>query len=83
MPRVTDFDTRMGAVIRRLRRAKEMPQAKLGEHLGGITFQQVQKYETGKNRLSAAHVPALCEALDVKPTELFQMVDEEFDQVAT
>jgi transcriptional regulator with XRE-family HTH domain len=33
----------------------EMSQAKLGDELG-ITFQQVQKYENGANRLSASKV---------------------------
>jgi DNA-binding transcriptional regulator YiaG len=47
-------DKSIGARIREGRRALNMPQESLGELLG--TFQQVQKYESGRNRVSAARL---------------------------
>lgn len=36
-----------------------------------ITFQQVQKYEKGLNRLPAGRMLAICLALDITPNDLF------------
>ena len=41
-----------------------MTQAGLGEKLG-VTLQQVQKYEKGANRVSAARLFEVCEVLNV------------------
>jgi transcriptional regulator with XRE-family HTH domain len=41
--------------MRECRRAINMTQANLGEKLG-VTFQQIQKYEKGRNRVSAARL---------------------------
>ena len=41
-----------------------MSQTRLGE-LVGVTFQQIQKYEKGANRISAARMQQLAEALEV------------------
>lgn len=49
-----------GAVLREERQAAGLSQTALGEALG-VTFQQVQKYERGKNRISA---PVLIDAAD-------------------
>jgi transcriptional regulator with XRE-family HTH domain len=46
-----------------------MSQEKLGEKLG-LTFQQVQKYEKGVNRISASRLFHMAEALDV-PIQFF------------
>lgn len=50
--RATDDDARIGAFLRRRRIAHGWTQAQMGE-LMGVTYQQLHKYETGKNRLSA------------------------------
>lgn len=47
------IDIGVGARIRIRRRELGVSQAALGEHLG-LTFQQVQKYERGSNRVSAS-----------------------------
>lgn len=62
-------DVAIGARVRRARRESEMSQEKLAGLLG-ITFQQVQKYENGKNRLSGARLVAVARALD-RPIEYF------------
>jgi transcriptional regulator with XRE-family HTH domain len=43
----------------------------LGEKLG-VSFQQVQKYERGVNRVSAARLFDICEALDVSLASMFE-----------
>ena len=43
----------------------------LGEKLG-VTFQQIQKYEKGRNRVSAARLFMICEALDVSFASMFE-----------
>jgi transcriptional regulator with XRE-family HTH domain len=46
-----------------------MSQEKLGDHLG-VTFQQVQKYEKGMNRIGASRLQNASRALEV-PVEFF------------
>lgn len=48
--RTTDFDARIGQNLRALRLRHGLSQEALGTLLG-VTFQQVQKYENGANRL--------------------------------
>jgi transcriptional regulator with XRE-family HTH domain len=52
----------VGKRIRCLRLNRHMSQQQLGAKLG-ITFQQVQKYEKGKNRLSVTRLAQLAQAL--------------------
>jgi transcriptional regulator with XRE-family HTH domain len=47
-----------------------MSQAKLGALLG-VTFQQVQKYERGTNRIGSGRLHKIAEALDVPVTFFF------------
>ena len=47
-----------------------MSQAQLGEKLG-VTFQQVQKYENGKNRVGASRLQMISTALDVTVGQFF------------
>jgi transcriptional regulator with XRE-family HTH domain len=54
-------DEYIGARMREGRLALKMSQTDLGEKLG-VTFQQVQKYEKGANRVSAARLFEICEA---------------------
>ena len=48
-----------------------MSQQKLGGELG-ITFQQVQKYENGTNRISASRLQAMCDILQVPVSFFFE-----------
>lgn len=57
-------DVHVGSRIRMRRQLIGMSQEKLGELLG-ITFQQVQKYENGRNRVSAGRLYELAKALGV------------------
>ena len=57
-------DVRVGSRIRMRRQLIGMSQEKLGEALG-LTFQQVQKYERGVNRIGASRLFDLSRVLDV------------------
>ena len=57
-------DQHVGRAIRELRRRQNVSQEKLAEILG-LTFQQVQKYEKGSNRVSASKLYEVSRALGV------------------
>jgi transcriptional regulator with XRE-family HTH domain len=57
--------------MREGRRALKMSQERLGGLLG-VTFQQIQKYEKGTNRVSAARLFVICEALDISLASMFE-----------
>jgi transcriptional regulator with XRE-family HTH domain len=59
-----------------------MTQQQLGETVG-IKFQQIQKYETGMNRVSASRLWDIASALDVPINFFFEGVDEDVEGVAT
>ncbi len=59
-----DADIEMGRRIRQRRRETGISQKELAGHLG-LTFQQVQKYEKGINRVGAALLQQIAEVLGV------------------
>jgi len=59
-----DIDRHVGSRVRMRRMLIGMSQEKLGEALG-LTFQQVQKYEKGTNRISASRLQQIAAALGV------------------
>lgn len=63
-------DQYVGRRLKLLRRQSHISQKALAERLG-ITFQQIQKYEKGLNRLPAGRMLAICLALDITPNDLF------------
>lgn len=64
------IDRHMGARIRHRRREVGISQAKLAETLG-LSFQQVQKYEIGANRVSASTLWRISQMLGVAPSYWF------------
>ncbi|MCJ8510057.1 helix-turn-helix domain-containing protein [Rhizobium lemnae] len=58
------IDVHVGSRIRLRRTMLGMSQEKLGDSLG-ITFQQVQKYEKGANRVGASRLQHIAEILNV------------------
>src|SRR3984957_9384615 len=64
------IDSLVGARIRLLRQRRKMSQEELGKAIG-VTFQQVQKYENGKNRIGASRLNMVAAALNVPISELF------------
>ncbi|MFN0219398.1 MAG: helix-turn-helix domain-containing protein [Hyphomicrobium sp.] len=67
--RANPMDVHVGARVRLRRMLLGMSQEKLGEHLG-LTFQQVQKYEKGVNRIGASRLFDLARVLGV-PVQFF------------
>ncbi|HEV2565972.1 MAG TPA: helix-turn-helix domain-containing protein [Microvirga sp.] len=65
----SDVDRYIGCQIRLRRTAVGMSQEKLGESIG-ITFQQVQKYERGMNRVGAARLQSIAHVLGL-PIDCF------------
>lgn len=65
-----EVDTRVGQRVRARRIEIGMSQEALGEKLG-LTFQQVQKYEKGTNRIGASRMSAIAETLGVSIAYLF------------
>lgn len=62
-------DSHVGARLRLRRTLMGMSQTELAKAVG-LTFQQVQKYESGANRISASRLYHIAEALDV-PVSFF------------
>ena len=65
------IDIHVGSRVRLRRNILGMSQAKLGEHLG-ITFQQIQKYEKGTNRVGASRLQAISSILGVPVAFFFE-----------
>jgi transcriptional regulator with XRE-family HTH domain len=57
--------------MRARRELRGLPQKELARQLG-ISFQQVQKYESGANRISASKMWQICEVLDITPGYCFE-----------
>ncbi|MDR0556206.1 MAG: helix-turn-helix domain-containing protein [Holosporaceae bacterium] len=60
----TDLDSYMGSRVKARRSFLGMSQEKLGKYLG-VTFQQIQKYEKGSNRISASTLYNIARVLAV------------------
>ena len=67
-------DVELGRRLRLRRVEQEMSQSELADMLG-ITFQQVQKYEKGVNRIGASRLQHIATALDVPVTFFFDDAD--------
>lgn len=69
-----DVDAHVGARLRQRRMLLGISQEQLAEMLG-LTFQQVQKYERGTNRVSASRLFQLARALDTPITWFFDEME--------
>ena len=65
------IDKHVGARVRMRRMMMSMSQEKLGDALG-LTFQQVQKYEKGTNRIGASRLQQISEILQVSVSFFFE-----------
>ena len=64
-------DKHVGSRVRMRRMMLGMSQEKLGDSLG-LTFQQIQKYEKGTNRVGASRIQQISEILQVPVSFLFE-----------
>jgi transcriptional regulator with XRE-family HTH domain len=72
MPKqTTDVDRLVGIRITALRKARGMSQTALGTAVG-VTFQQVQKYEKGQNRVGAGRLREIARLLEVPVSAFFE-----------
>ena len=69
--RVTEQDRLVGQRIKMLRKSKGVSQTALGRALG-VTFQQIQKYENGVNRVGASRLSEVGRALEVPVSTFFE-----------
>lgn len=69
------IDVHVGIRVRLRRTLLGLSQGQLGKAVG-LTFQQVQKYERGSNRISASRLFDLSRALDVPINFFFDAMDE-------
>jgi transcriptional regulator with XRE-family HTH domain len=72
------FDPHDGEVGRRIRArrlAKKMSQSELAGRLG-LTFQQIQKYEKGTNRVGAGRLKRIAEILDAPITYFYAVAEQ-------
>src|SRR5689334_21165977 len=67
-------DVQVGARLRLRRNMLGLSQERLGEAIG-LTFQQVQKYERGANRIGASRLHELSRVLDVPVSFFFDDTD--------
>jgi transcriptional regulator with XRE-family HTH domain len=63
-------DVEVGHRVRAMRLEKGMSQGKLGDQLG-VTFQQIQKYEKGTNRIGAGRLQRISEIFNVPVSAFF------------
>lgn len=64
-----EIDKVVGERMRHRRQQLGLSQGALGEAVG-LTFQQIQKYERGKNRVSAGKLVKIAEVLQIAPASL-------------
>jgi transcriptional regulator with XRE-family HTH domain len=72
------LDISLGRNIRLRRKSLGMSQSALGEAVG-LTFQQVQKYERGKNRVSFSKLAGIATALQCRISDLIDGLEDRTD----
>lgn len=66
-----EVDAYVGQRLKQLRRDQNLSQTELGRAVG-VTFQQIQKYEKGQNRMSMSRIWKLCQFFEVTPNFFLQ-----------
>ena len=72
-------DIHVGQQLKRMRILRNLTQTDVAQGLK-ISFQQVQKYELGRNRISASRLFELSHILNVPPAFFFEGLDEPHDE---
>ena len=70
--RLTSRDIDVGRRVRVLRLQRRLSQTDLANHLG-VSFQQVQKYENGTNRISAGRLEQIAELFKIPVEAVFSL----------
>lgn len=74
-------DVEIGRLLKLARKRVKYSQAELGRAVG-ITYQQVQKYESGVDRLSTSRLLQMARVMEIDPTELLPLHEGEGIAVA-
>lgn len=64
-------DVHVGGRLRLIRTARRLSLEELGRRIG-VTYQQIQKYETGANRVSASTLYRIAKVFETSPTFFFE-----------
>ena len=67
--RIKDIDVEVGKRIQEFRRIRGISQTVIADAIG-VTFQQVQKYEKGTNRISVGALVNICKVLKIDPMDI-------------
>lgn len=70
-PPIHPIDRHVGHKVRVARIRAELSQTELGREIG-LSYQQIQKYESGKNRISASMLYEIAKRLNIPLTEFFR-----------
>lgn len=73
---VDEIDRQVGKNLRIARKAGRLTQRQLAAHIG-VTYQQYNKYESGKNRISASRLYKACRQLNIGVETLFEGIDDQ------
>jgi transcriptional regulator with XRE-family HTH domain len=71
-----DIDVRIGGRIRYLRKSAGLSQIRLAEKIG-VSFQQLQKYESGNNRVSAGQLFQIAACLETSIELFFPFTEQQ------
>ncbi|KPJ66565.1 MAG: hypothetical protein AMJ43_07820 [Coxiella sp. DG_40] len=71
-------DIKAGLKLREFRTMKGLSQTQLGEY-AGVTFQQIQKYEKGLNRMGVSRLHQFAKALDVSVADIADPKNNDID----
>jgi transcriptional regulator with XRE-family HTH domain len=71
---IDPIDRHVGKMLRSLRLAGGFSQTELGDMIG-VQFQQIQKYETGANRIAASRLKMAADALGAPISAFFEGLD--------
>ncbi len=80
--KIAGVDHDVGFRIRRLREEFGLSQGELAERIG-VSFQQVQKYETGKNKVSLNRLCQIATIFNTNPSSLLKGIEKEGDSEKT
>ena len=70
-----EIDVLIGERVRSRRLQAKVSQAVLGEALG-VTFQQIQKYETGANRIGCGRLLKIAEVFNCDVSEFYESIND-------
>ena len=78
--RATEHDIEIGFRIRKMRQDKGLTQSEVAAELH-ITYQQLQKYEQGNNKIPASRLSKLAKVLGVTEQEILRPSSKNFEQL--